>query len=273
MIFFIQLSSTVDSRGNVCVTGYSVGDGTNYDFATVKYDPNGNQLWVARYNGPGNGIDGARAVTADSAGNVYVTGAAYMGISTSYDYTTIKYNPSGNPMWIATYNGPGNGSEGARAIAVDSAGNVYITGESYGGPSTGFDYATIKYNQNGNQVWVARYNGPASGADRAKALAIDSAGNVYVSGYSTGSGTGYDYTTIKYNQNGNLVWLARYNGPGNGADTVTAMVKDSAGNVYVTGESYGGVSTGYDYATVKYDPNGNHLWAARYDGPRNGMAK
>jgi hypothetical protein len=64
----------IDGSGNVYVTGYSIGSGTSSDYATIKYLPNGDTAWVRRYNGPGNGIDEARAVAADNFGNVYVTG-------------------------------------------------------------------------------------------------------------------------------------------------------------------------------------------------------
>ena len=85
----------------------------------------------------------------------------------------------------------------ARALAVDAAGNVYVTGGS-DGSGTGRDYATLKYDSDGNELWVARYDGPGSAIDNAQALALDAAGNVYVTGESWGSGTNLDYATVKY---------------------------------------------------------------------------
>ncbi len=258
----------VDSSGNVYVTGRDYGSGTGYDYATVKYDQSGNQIWVAHYNGPGNGTDGASALTVDSSGNVYVTGNS-TGSGTNSDYATVKYSPDGNQLWVARYNGPGNSVDSASALAVDSSGNVYVTGRDYGS-GTGFDYATIKYSPDGNQLWVAHYNGDANGHEylNTNALAVDGSGNVYVTGYSSGGSTSMDYATIRYDTNGNQLWVKRYNGDGNGNDYVYALTIDSSRNVYVTGESAGS-STSSDYATIKYDTNGNQLWVRRYNGDGN----
>ena len=255
----------VDSTGNVYVTGHSWSDSPRlgYDYATIKYNSNGNQLWVARYNGPANGNDGAYAMALDNAGNIYVTGYSE-GSGTFRDYATIKYDSNGNQLWVARYNGPATYPDDyAYAMAVSSDGNIYVTWESAGGTQS--DYATIKYDSNGNQLWVARYNGPGNRNDEARAIALDSAGNIYVTGHSVGSGTFKDYATIKYDSNGNQLWVARYNGPGNRNDYVQAITLDSAGNVYVTGYSVGS-GTYYDYTTIKYDSSGNQLWVVNNGG-------
>jgi uncharacterized delta-60 repeat protein len=257
---------TADGSGSVYVTGYSYGSGTGEDYATVKYNTVGVEQWVARYNGPGNSNDEACSIVADSSGNVYVTGYTY-GLGTYHDYATIKYNSAGVEQWVVRYNGPGNSTDDAHAIAVDDAGNVYVTGVSRGSDAND-DYTTIKYNSNGVEQWVQRYNGPANSGDYARAIAIDDAGNVYVTGYSYSSSTGYDYATIKYDSNGIEQWVARYNGPANSGDYVYAIAADGSGNVYVTGYSYGS-GTGEDYATIKYNSAGETLWVRRYNGPGN----
>ncbi len=264
--FDYAVAIAVDSDGNVYVTGYGRGDATQVDYATVKYDSDGNELWVARYNGPGNFKDDARALAVDSNGNVYVTGKSD-GDGTQEDYATVKYDSDGNELWVARYNSPANGWDSAYALAVDSDGNVYVTGVS-SGYGTGPDYATVKYDSDGNEQWVARYNGPGNSWDLAYALAIDSDANVHVTGESQGDGTNYDYATVKYDTDGTELWVARYNGPGNGTDWAKALAIDSAGNVYVTGYSDGD-GTFEDYATVKYDTDGTELWVARYNGPGN----
>ncbi|GAG64817.1 unnamed protein product, partial [marine sediment metagenome] len=170
----------LDNSGNIYVTGQSIGSGTNYDYATVKYDSSGVEQWVARYNGPGNSWDYAYAIALDNSGNIYVTG--YSGGSGTYeDYATVKYDSSGVEQWVARYNGPGNDWDRAYAIALDNSGNIYVTGGSRGS-GTYVDYATVKYDSSGVEQWVARCNGPGDSLDYAYAIALDNSGNVYVTG-------------------------------------------------------------------------------------------
>src|SRR5574341_1449759 len=243
----------VDDSGNVYVTGISWGSGTSSDYATIKYAPNGDTIWVRRYNGPGNFYDNdyASALAVDASGNVYVTGGS-VGSDTSFDYATIKYSPFGDTLWVRRYNGPANSDDVASALAVDASGNVYVTGLSYNG--TYDDYATIMYSPFGDTMWFGRYNGPGNGGNEAFALAVDASGNVYVTGKSWGSGTFYDYATIKYSPFGDTLWVRRYDGPGKSNDYATALAVDASGNLYVTGSSIGTVYPNYDYATIKYVP-------------------
>jgi uncharacterized delta-60 repeat protein len=254
---------TLDDSGNVYVTGSSEGSGTGTDYATIKYDPGGTELWVIRYDGPGNGYDNAQALALDESGNVYVTGESE-GIGTSNDYATIKYNADGTELWVSRYDGPGNGYDAANAMAVDNSGNVHVTGQSFELLS---DYATIKYDPDGNELWVVRYNGLWNSNDDAVAMTVDDSGNVYVTGQSYAIGTLWDYATVKYDTDGNEMWVTHYNGPVNGGDGAAAIALDNSGHVYVTGDSDTGGATACDYATIKYDAAGNELWVARYQGP------
>ena len=263
---------TTDFLGNVYVTGWSESGYINYDYVTIKYDPAGNECWVARYNGPANHSDMANAIATDLSGNVYITGASY-GIGTWLDYTTIKYNGDGNELWVARYNGPGNDHDLAYTITIDLLGNIYISGRSQG-VGTHDDYATVAYDTFGNELWVARYNGPMDGYDCVLDIVTDSLANVYITGASRGSSLNFhDYTTIKYNKDGNQMWVARYEGPSKGDDVAYGIVIDeSIGNLYVTGCSVNSSNvyvTSNDYVTIAYDLSGNELWVARYNGPAN----
>src|SRR5438552_18565420 len=95
----------------------------------------------------------------DSAGNLYVTGQS-QGVGTGLDYATVAYDPKGNQLWGARYNGPGNGNDAVNGIAVDSkTGHAYVTGQRQG-TATGADYGTVAYDLHGHQPWEGRYHGP-----------------------------------------------------------------------------------------------------------------
>lgn len=313
-----------DNAGNVYVTGYALNAAKNYDYVTIKYNTSGVKQWQASYDGPGHGGDIPAAIYVDNAGNVYVTGtsdqltgyyinndvatikynvqgikqwvsrydnvtlqrddagtairgdangniyvAGYTTKSNSAysrkDYLTIKYNASGVQQWAATYDGPAHQDDAAVGLGIDASGNIYVTGTSFAGRDKlqANDYLTIKYNPAGDSLWTARYDGPVSRSDYATAIAVDNSGNVYVTGYSRGSDL--DYATLKYNTNGVQQWVARYDGPAHSGDLSFAVAVDNSGNVYVTGTDQKIIYNG-DFLTIKYNSSGVQQWTARYDG-------
>ena len=139
-------SIAVDRINNaIFVTGNSqLSGGTTYG-ATIKYNAsNGDSIWVIRY-GMINYISGFNDIMLDSSGNSYVTGGSGPYNSTG-DVLTIKYSPQGNQIWSITYNGPFNGGDGAVALKLDNANNVYVMGYSFSS-SQMIDYILIKYSQ------------------------------------------------------------------------------------------------------------------------------
>jgi uncharacterized delta-60 repeat protein len=189
-------SIDIDNSGNVFVTGDSDGDGTQEDYATVKYNPSGVLLWSQRYNGTSNSLDFAYCVKTDASGNSYVTGRSTQS-GAGYDFVTIKYNTNGVQQWLAKYNGPSNDDDEAFDLVLDASGNVYVTGSTYYSVQ---DFATVKYNSSGVQQWTARYDGPGGSVDIARTVKVSSAGKVYAGGTSAGSGTLQDFAVVRYSQ-------------------------------------------------------------------------
>ena len=225
------------------------------------------EAWVQRYKDPAGGNALAEKVVTDHVGNAIVAGYTEGGTHGA-DFLVIKYSGDGVPMWTNRYDGPGNSNDQARAVAVDSTGNVFVTGNSIG--SRGLrDFATVKYSGAGVPCWTNRYEGP--GNSEPNAVAVDSSGNVFLTGYSGGSQGNADYATIAYSGAGVPLWTNRYNGPGNFGDLAYAVAVDGGGDVFVTGSSASARPPLYDsdYATIKYSGAGVPLWTNRYNAPGN----
>ncbi|MBS4016072.1 MAG: SBBP repeat-containing protein [Candidatus Latescibacteria bacterium] len=261
----------VDNAGYVYVTGYSNPNstGTLYDYVTFKYDAStGSEVWVRRYNGPGDGYDVARDITVDASGNVYVTGSSLGDVNTASDITTIKYTSTGDTAWIKRYSNPDTAAaDGGYWIALDGSGYVYVYGTSYGTGGTGQNLCLVKYNaSNGDEIWVKTYHGPAIAGNGLSyeacptengqnAMVLDAMGNIYLTGRSTYMNapltTYTDILTLKYNSSGVLQWESRYNHPT--LDSIhqgQSVGLDNANNVYVSG--YGrGVGTYIDWVNMK----------------------
>lgn len=255
-------SVITDASGNIFVTGTCVRTG-NADCITIKYNSTGVAIWTSFYSHPDSIYDEGKDIAIDASGNVYVTG--YSVSQSVHQYTTIKYSPTGTQQWVAAYFGPYNGVNDydmATSIAVDASGSVYVTGHSR--DSSGYSIATIKYNSSGIQQWVKReWSFGAPGANAG--LDLDVSGNVYVAGSVMRGTTQDDYFIVKYNLSGTKQWERFYNGSSNVQDFAGAMTVDNSGNVYITGGS-GNLSTGLDYATVKYNSSGTQQWVAIYNG-------
>ncbi len=299
---------TVDSSGNVLVTGTEYGWAANY-CATVKYASDGATLW-ARNAGSGEG----HALAVDSSGNVCVAASADNGL------LTIKYSSTGDTLWTKRYRGSGSdydvpiavatdaednvvvagGSRTANEnyaviikyssggallwtttyrgllmspslMALDSGNNVLVTGDFYVRGGSPHDFLTIKYSSEGVPRWTNRYDGPAHGSDWPYAVAVDSSDNVYITGESETTGSGMDFATIKYTSAGAPVWTNFYTGPGNGWDTPLAMALDASGNAFVTGQSpYSGGDVSV-CATVAYSSSGVPLWTNVCNRPENSI--
>ncbi len=175
----------------------------------TKLNPAGTALVYSTYLG-GSGHDGANALAVDTSGNAYVAGGAGSTdfpvtsgafqaanhSATTYSAFVTKVNPAGSALIYSTYLG-GSGSDSASGLAVDGAGNVYVTGGSTStdfpvtpgafqmtNTSTGGNAFVTALNPAGSPLIYSTYLG-GSGGDSASGLALDGSGNVYIAGESS----------------------------------------------------------------------------------------
>jgi hypothetical protein len=258
----------------VFVAGVAQGD--SRDYLTVAYNAtNGSKLWSAQYNGAEAQTDNAWGLAVSPDGTkVFVTGTS-QETATTRSYTTVAYNAStGGKLWAAHYGVPGSFPP---AIAV-SATKVFVTGGTYAGSSTGYDYGTIAYNPaTGAKAWSTRYTGlGGAGSETPGGIGVSGDGTkVVVTGQSSGSG-GPEFATVAYNaSNGTKLWASRHpgaRGPGDPGDPIGDVAVAADGQrVVVAGPSVGTNTSGPDYVTIAYGSAGGKLWSTRYNGPANGF--
>ncbi len=255
----------LDVNGFVYVAGESFGDPPNTYYCLIKYDFNGNQIWLMMNTTPPARADYPTSFKLDDLGNSYITGFSDSMGASHYAYLTLKINSSGNIIWKRKYWGPVF-NDYAKKVDVDNDCNVYVTGASAKEFNyINYDYATVKYDSSGNQLWAARYNGTADGKDIVTSIGIDQSRNVFITGYSLGQNSNFDITTIKYNSLGVQQWLNRYDGSANDTDKAYMLKIDNGGNVFVTGQSKT-QNNYYDFVTLKFSNSGNILWNKSYNG-------
>ncbi len=259
----------LDSMGNIYITGGSYGE-SRLDFSTLKYSPDGTEIWNTRYNELGVSVDVAKDMKIDPTGNIIVVGSSE-GAGGDEDYLVLKYNNDGSLNWNSRYDGPALQDDTPHALALDSMGNIFVTGESRG-LEVFTELTSLKFTQEGSQVWVDRYGGLDDRFHIGEAISIDDTGTLVVAGNSTSNIGFYDFVTMKHNHDGGLAWVARYDGEANSSDQISDMIIDSEGNIVVTGSSVEELPAG-DIATIKYSSDGDLMWVATYGGGANGIDK
>lgn len=261
---------TVSPDGSrLFVTGSIPGAGLR-DYGIIAYDAeSGAEIWAARYDGPTNGSDVARAVVVSRDGSkVFVTGSS-TGPADRTDIATVAYSAvSGEQLWASRYNGPDDFIDAAKAIALSPDGEkVFVSGLTYGYGL--INYLTVAYAADGGgQLWAESYNGSFNYHDTVEAMAVSPDGSkVFVTGSSYVHNGYVDYVTIAYAaSNGQQLWLSTYGGSANQFDTPRSVAASPDGSkVFVTGVAHG--ANNGDYATVAYSADtGRQEWASTYDG-------
>ena len=158
--------------------------------------------------------------------------------------------------WAARFSYPGLKSEYVSAMALDSIGNVIVSGQDSEIP---YGFVTVKFNSSGQFVWATRYVGGMPIRATPVSIAADQSGNIYVGAKDQ------DYIVIKYDSTGVQQWARRYRGGGAYIyDLKDLTIKGSEPNVIVTGK--GDFNSGYfGCFTLKINNiTGDSIWARRY---------
>jgi len=258
----------LDPDGNVLLTGSTRDPDAPLmrDWLTAKFSPDGDSLWVRRYDRGEHRDDYPVGLATDDAGGVYVCGASYRN-TTGWDYQVVKYSPTGDTLLTAWYNNQvTNADDLPSAIAVDRYHNIYATGTCndtvVSDPQDSASYATVKWSAVGGLPnWVRRYRGARSSySSAATDMKLDRYGNIYVTGFSDNAELScLEQATLKYDPYGNLKWDGRV-ANSDGDAHAKALALDSRGSVYVAGDDYVDGEL-WDYSLT------------RFSGPNVGVAR
>ena len=270
----------VDPSGNVYVSGWTestsfpvpgskLGTTGGVDAFVAKLNPAGSALMYVTYLG-GRSEDYALGVAVDASGSAIVTGwtmstdfpvlaAAQPHLAGPRNAFVAKLNPAGTGLVFGTFLG-GNGSDDGNGVTLDTAGNIYVAGDT---TSTNFptlnpaqkqlsgqeNAFVTKLNSSGAIVYSTYFGGSAT--DSATAIAVDTTGNAYIAGgtwssnlpavsaFQSTNGGGQDAFVAKLNASGGALLYSTYLGGmgGNSSypETATGLRVDSNGNAYVVG--------------------------------------
>ncbi len=237
--YFQDHSAAIDSSGNI----YSVGDSSSV-LIIFKHNPNGNLLWTRKLNY----VRGNSKILAatDRNKNLYISFS-----NIAHNYVLVKYDSSGQFKWdyILAY----GGYDDPGSIAIDSAGYIYVTGDTEYGI---IKCLTVKYSPQGSVLWT-RIN--PDYVMSGKFISLDDSGNVYVAGYYIAPGGSDYFGTLKYDNNGNLKWFSKYKYYLNRGSFGLCVKPDNKGNCYVSGFINLGdwhIISGL----IKYDSKGDSIW-------------
>jgi hypothetical protein len=219
--------------------------------------------WIYRYNGTGNGNDIAYSITYGADNNIYSAGCSF-GSSTLMDFTVIGLTPSGDELWVYTYDGPVDSADVANAITFGLDGNIYAAGYSRGN-GTGNDFVVISLTTAGHERWVYRYNGPGNSDDIANAIVFGADGNIYAAGNSRGVGTSRDLTVICLDTSGVAKWVFRYDSSAAypQPENANAIAYGSDDNLYIAGYT-NDMNSSDKYAVMSVDTSGNKRWLRQH---------
>ena len=243
-------SLAIDSADNLYLVGETASDGEGSDdFLIAKYNSSGTIQWQRVLGGAS--IERATGIAIDSSDNLLVVGHSYSAGAGDFDVLLAKYNSSGTIQWQRTLGG--TGTERGNALAIDSADNVYVFGETASSGEGQEDFLIAKYNSAGTLQWQ-RTLGGSSGED-GFGIAFDSDDNLYVTGRTSSQGVAFDDLFLaKFNSSGTVQWQRVLGG--SQSDTGNSVAVDSSNNVYVLGTTTSTGEGSDDYLLAKYNSTG-----------------
>jgi len=243
----------------------SFGAGS-YDFALVKFAPDGTRMWNITWGG--SGMDSCGGVAVDNDGMIYCAGSTNSFGAGSYDFALVKFAPDGTYLWNVTWGG--SGVDSCLDLAIDDSGNIYCAGytDSFG---AGYDdFALVKFAPNGTRLWNTTWGG--TGDDTIHDIAVNTNGDIYCVGYTDSFGLGgIDLALVKFESDSTVVWSTFWGGSSD--ELAESVAVDTLGYIYCAGSTYSFGAGSADFVLLKFAPNGSRLWNTYWGGASSDKAE
>ena len=260
-------SVVLQSDGKIVAAGSSY-NGSNYDFAVVRYNTDGSLDTTFGTGGKvttsiGSDSDVANSVVLQSDGKIVAAGYSHNG--SNFDFAIVRYNTNGSLDTTFDADGKqttsiGSGTDGANSAVLQSDGKIVAAGYSHNGTNT--DFAVVRYNTDGSLDTTFDTDGKqttaiGSGAEVANSVVLQGDGKIVAAGYSH-NGTNTDFAVVRYNTDGSLDTTFDTDGKqttsiGSGTEVARSVVLQSDGKIVAAGWMHNG--TNEDFAVVRYSAN------------------
>ncbi len=249
----------IDSNGNVYVLGYTKQANFNQDITLLKYDANLTFQWAKHYDN-NTQTDDPIGLVIDASNNIYVVGNT---TNTTKDIVILKYDTTGALLMTKMFNGAGNSTDEARAIAYAPTLNaIYVCGyERVLGDQEDFLIAKFATSNLALQ-WEKSIDGGFGATDVANCITVNPAGEPIAAGGSSGAGTDTDIEVCKLTTAGAISFNIYKDGGFAGADNANAIAMGPGGDIYVGGRLY--TASKSDMAVIKYNSSGAEQWVRTY---------
>ncbi|HRZ79328.1 MAG TPA: SBBP repeat-containing protein [bacterium] len=257
-------SMVVDKSDNIFMTGETKGglngneNAGREDIFLMKLDTDGSVIWTKQLGT--EGYEYGTSVVVDDAGNIYVSGIGNNSLNGGQtkgeaDLFVIKWNSEGEIVWTVQWGT--DSDDRSESMAIDSDGNLYITGVTYrgldGNTSAGeYDVFITKLDSNGVKKWTKQWG--TKNDEWGYSVTIDSSGSIFVTGTTQGSLDGEtlvqwsDIFLSKFRPDGTFLWTKQWGSEEN--DAGYSIVTDLMDNIILMGTVSGSLE-GNEYAGDK----------------------
>lgn len=232
----------VDTQGNVFLSGPGL--------TLAKFTSAGVLDWIEWRESSSDCDEHAQAMAVGTGGHVIVAGETCTAGSQGA-LAVVKFAPDGELVWhVENSDSPGRST--ATHLAIDAAGEIYVSGVEIAG---GYRTLLGRVSPQGQLRWLARHQLGTGSLASSIGIALDGIGHVYSAGSQASQLDDPDYLLLRYDLDGNLVWRASYGLIDGEYDLAGALVIDTAnhGAAYLFGKSSGGTTHG-DFVTLRYGP-------------------